>query len=355
MTPSRAHSHAAATRLLLVDTRAARSPRARRSADSPGCSTRATCWWSTTPPPCPLRSLAARARGEPLEIRLLDGPYEATTRAVLLGARRLPHAAPSCATRHRRARAWDDACGGSRDAARCWCGVERSRRAWSSCAGRLDSRDALCALYRAGRPVQYSYVRAAARAVGRADHLRRAPVGRGDAVGGAAADRRRCARAGGARRAGRDAHPRGRPELDRRRDPRCALPLPERYEIPRATVRAHRAHTRARRARDRRRHERGARTRGLRAAPRPSCAAGVASAELILEPGHDAARGVRSAHRHPRAGREPLPAARGVRAGGARSRGQRWPRARLPQHEFGDAALFFPDLLSSGASAPRAA
>jgi hypothetical protein len=53
------------------------------------------------------------------------------------------------------------------------------------------------ALYRLGRPVQYSYVQGAARAVVGADRVRRAPVGRRDAVGRAPAvvvdAARRCA------------------------------------------------------------------------------------------------------------------------------------------------------------------
>ena len=151
--------------------------------------------------------------------------------------------------------------------------------------------------------------------MGRTDHVCRAPVGRGDALGGAAVDRRAVACAGVARRAGRDAHPRGRPELERRRDPGCGLAAARALRHPARHRAPHRVHTRARRSRGGRRHQRGARTRGLRAAPRRR-ARGRGQRGAHPRPGHDAARGVRSAHRHPRAWREPLQATRCVHAGG---------------------------------------
>jgi len=175
------------------------------------------------------------ARGEPLEVRLLEGPYEATTRAVLFG--RGDHRIP---TEHRPKPpqlAVGDAVHVGPDRLEVVAVSPRSPRlvelAWPRTRA---ARFAL--LYRAGRPVQYSYVPeplalwdvqtsfasrpwavempSAARPLRGALLLALARRGIGIA---------RLTHAAGLSAT-------GDPTLD------AALPLPERYDIPAETVRA---------------------------------------------------------------------------------------------------------------------
>ena len=96
------------------------------------------------------------------------------------------------------------------------------------------------ALFRVGRPVQYSYLRDAAAALARADRVRGPAAGRRDAVGRAAASPAAAARAlAPARRRDRDGHARRRPLVDGRpRARRRAAAAGAVRSCPRPTVAA---------------------------------------------------------------------------------------------------------------------
>lgn len=187
-------------------------------------------------------SLLGALRGEPVEVRLLEGPYESTTHAVLLG--RGDHRTP---TEHRspppRVRAGDVIRVGADALVVASVSALSPRLVTLRWAGPRGARFAL--LYRAGRPVQYSYepvplalwdvqTSFASRpwAVEMPSAAR--PL-RGGMLMALTARGVRIARLTEA--AGLSST--GDPAID------AALPLPERYEIPRETVDAI-AETRAR-------------------------------------------------------------------------------------------------------------
>ncbi|MET0341973.1 MAG: S-adenosylmethionine:tRNA ribosyltransferase-isomerase [Polyangiales bacterium] len=180
-------------------------------------------------------SLSATFAGEPVEVRLVEGPHRATTRAVLLG--RGDHRTP---TEHRppppRVRAGDVLRIGSAALTVAEVSTLSPRLVTLAWEGDQDARFAL--VYRAGRPVQYSHaplpralwdvqtmfasrpwaveMPSAARPLDFA--LLSTLLKKGIAVA-------RVTEAAGLSST-------GDPAID------DALPLPERYEIPPATVRA---------------------------------------------------------------------------------------------------------------------
>ncbi len=121
----------------------------------PTSSPPAICWSSTTPPPCPRRcadtttpATRSRRASSPRAARIASAPC-CSAPATGTSGRRIARPRPRC----RSARA----CGSARSPPRS-SRIRRRRRAWWSCASPPRGDALWAALYREGRPVQYSYL-----------------------------------------------------------------------------------------------------------------------------------------------------------------------------------------------------
>jgi S-adenosylmethionine:tRNA ribosyltransferase-isomerase len=343
--------HALATRLLLIDTRSDEIdegqttliPQLLDARDLLVVNDAATL-------PASLAGLTAR--GEPVEIRLLEGPYQETTRAVLLGRgdyhTRTELRAPPPAL------ASGDTITVGPGTLQI-CAVSSLSPRLVELRWPLDLAARFVLLYRAGRPVQYSYIEqplalwdvqtkfaarpwavempSAARPLTGALLLALATRGVQIAT---------LTHAAGLSSSG-DA------TLD------AALPLPERYDIPRATVRRIES-TRARGGRVIAVGTSVVRALEDSALRHGVVRAGVASAELILDQGTTprVVSGLLTGIHVPGESHYKLLSAFTRATTLARAAALAESHGYL-MHEFGDAALFLPDLLSPGRSATRAA
>jgi len=351
VTAAASAQHAAGTRLLLVDTRSDEIAESESSA-IPRLLDARDLLVVNDAATLPASLVGFTACGEQLEIRLLEGPYQETTRAVLLGRgdyhikTELRDPPPVLAP-------GDTIAVGPVTLQ--ICAVSRLSPRLVELRWPLDLAARFVLLYRAGRPVQYSYVEqplalwdvqttfaarpwavempSAARPLTGALLLALATRGVEVAT---------LTHAAGLSSSGDAA-------LD------AALPLPERYDIPPATVRRIES-TRARGGRVVAVGTSVVRALEDSALRHGVVRAGEASAELILDQDTTprVVSGLLTGIHAPGESHYKLLAAFTRSATLARA-------AALAEghgyrmHEFGDAALFLPDLLASGASAPRAA
>ena len=345
MSAAASASHEAATRLLLVDTRSDEIAEGETTA-LPGLLDPRDILVVNDAATLPASLSGFTARGEPVEIRLLEGPYQATTRALLFGRgdyhtrTELRDPPPVLAP-------GDSITVGTTALQICTVSSLSPRLVELHWPLELSARFVL--LYRAGRPVQYSYVaeplalwdvqtRFAARpwavempsaARPLTGSLLLALAARGVEV------------ATLTHAAGLSAS--GDPAVD------AALPLPERYDIPLATVRRIEA-TRGRGGRVVAVGTSVVRALEDSAQRHGAVRAGVASAELILDQDTSprVVSGLLTGIHVPGESHYKLLAAFTRAATLARAAALAEHRG-YRTHEFGDAALFLPDLPARGA------
>ena len=170
-------ARAGGDRLLLVDPRRGARPTTAACDDLPGLLRAGDLAGGERRGHAARLARGRTAAGAPVELRLRGCPGDGRRLArAAVRRRRLAHARRTARRRPRSRSATRSR--SRRLAARVGAGLAATRRGWSTSASTARARALLAALYARGRPVQYSYLRAAARALARPDAVRRRGRGR---------------------------------------------------------------------------------------------------------------------------------------------------------------------------------